>query len=301
MEISDISPKSVTVYISKQTSVQLPIVINTELINETLDADCVIEKQTPDVSYVTAEGPEDELSKISKAMVTLEPSNITSARDAVGAVVLYDNEGNVFSSKYVSCSVTVVHVDLQIYKYKDVPLTVEYKYGYFNDSTVNVTIEPSSVRVKGPVNKVNALDSVKIATIDETAIQNDGPISYDLDEFDLYEGIAAVDEVKNVTVTIEHKNTAVKTFSVKNIRFKNEQSGSTYTFSTESINVMLRGTVGEYFSYFDEDDITVVVDMKNYKGYTGDVTVPASIEISNSSTDCVIYPIGSYYVPVHIS
>ena len=301
MEISDIFPKSVTVYISKQTSVQLPIVINTELINETLDADCVIEKQTPDVSYVTAEGPEDELSKISKAMVTLEPNSITSTRDAVGTVTLYDNDGNVFSSKYVSCSVSVVHVDLQIYKYKDVPLTVGYKYGYYNDSTVNVTVEPSSVRVKGPVSKVNALDSIKIATLDETAILNDGPISYSLFDLDIYEGVTAVDDINNVTVTVEHKNTAAKMFSVKNFRLENQESGSTYTFSVDSLNVMLRGTVGEYFSYFDDDDVTVVVDMKNYKGHKGDVTVPAAIEISNSSSDCVIYAIGSYYVPVRIS
>ncbi|MBR6920951.1 MAG: hypothetical protein IKH51_02030, partial [Clostridia bacterium] len=63
----------------------------------------------------------------------------------------------------------------------------------------------------------------------------------------------------------------------------------------------LRGTVGEYFSYFDASDITVVLDMTNYKGMTGDVTVPAEIEISNSSSNSVIYALGSYSVHLNIS
>ena len=127
---------------------------------------------------------------------------------------------------------------------------------------------------------------------------SDGSIVYGID---LPEGITAAENIENVKVMIGHKNTAVKTFSVKNIRLENQEDGKTYTFTSDSVNVKLRGTIGEYFSYFEAEDITVVLDMANYKGMTGDVTVPATIEISNSSSDCVIYALGSYSVHLNIS
>ena len=58
----------------------------------------------------------------------------------------------------------------------------------------------------------------------------------------------------------------------------------------------IRGTSGDYFSEFSEDNITVVLDMKNYKNILGNVTVPAQIEIINPSSENLIYALGSYSV-----
>ena len=247
---------------------------------------------------MTVKGPADELKKLKEAVVTIEPGLIASSMNASGTVVLYDNDGNVFSNPYVTCSTTDVMVRIVIHKYKTVPLNVDYKYGYFNDDTVSVTLEPSSIRIKGAADLIDGIDKIDVATIDETNVNNDGTIVYGID---LPEGISAAEDYDNVKVTIKHKNTATKTFSVTNIRLDNQEDGKTYTFASDSVNVTLRGTVGEYFSYFDASDITVVLDMTNYKGMTGDVTVPAEIEISNSSSNSVIYALGSYSVHLNIS
>ena len=296
MKLSEKYPETVTVYLDTTTSKQLPIKIN--LRNYTIDADCVLEKSTPELSTVTVKGPADELKKIKQAVVTIEPGYITSSMNASGSVVLYDNDGNIFSNPYVTCSAADVLVRIEIHKYKTVPLTIDYKYGYYNDETVNVSIEPSSIKIKGPSEIIDGIDSINVATVDETEIMSDGSIVYGID---LPEGITAAEDIENVKVMIGHKNTAVKTFSVKNIRLENQEDGKTYTFTSDSVNVKLRGTIGEYFSYFEAEDITVVLDMANYKGMTGDVTVPATIEISNSSSDCVIYALGSYSVHLNIS
>ena len=296
MKLNGKDPESVTVYLDTTTSKQLPIRVN--LRNYTIDADCVLEKSTPDLSTVTVKGPADELKKLKEAVVTIEPGLIASSMNASGTVVLYDNDGNVFSNPYVTCSTTDVMVRIVIHKYKTVPLNVDYKYGYFNDDTVSVTLEPSSIRIKGAADLIDGIDKIDVATIDETNVNNDGTIVYGID---LPEGISAAEDYDNVKVTIKHKNTATKTFSVTNIRLDNQEDGKTYTFASGSVNVTLRGTVGEYFSYFDASDITVVLDMTNYKGMTGDVTVPAEIEISNSSSNSVIYALGSYSVHLNIS
>ena len=296
MKLMEKDPETVTVYLDSTTSKQLPIRVN--LRNYTIDADCVLEKSTPDLSTVTVKGPADELKKLKEAVVTIEPGLITTSMNASGSVTLYDNDGNVFSNPYVTCSVSDVMVRIVIHKYKTLPLYVDYKYGYFNDNTVSVDIDPSSIRIKGATDVIDGIEKIKVATIDETNVMNNGTIVYGLD---LPEGVTAAEDYENVKVTIKHKNTAAKTFSVTNIRLDNQEDGKTYTFASDSVNVTLRGTIGEYFSYFDAQDITVVLDMTNYKGMTGDVTVPANIEISNSSTDCVIYALGSYSVHLYIS
>lgn len=296
MKLSEKYPDTVTVYLDSTTSKQLPISIN--LKNYTIDADCVLEKSTPDLSTVTVKGPADELKKIKEAVVTIEPGNITSSMNASGSVVLYDNDGKIYSNPYVTCSAADVLVRIEIHKYKTVPLTVKYKYGYFNDETADITIEPSSIKVKGAAEVIDNLESINIATVDETEIMSDGTIVYGLD---LPDGIVAAESFENPKVTIRHKNTAAKIFSVKNIRLENYEDGKTYKLYSDSVNVTLRGTVGEYFSYYDADDITVVLDMKNYKGMSGDVTVPAKIEITNSSSETVIYALGSYSVHLNIS
>jgi YbbR domain-containing protein len=83
---------------------------------------------------------------------------------------------------------------------------------------------------------------------------------------------------------------------VSNIRLDNLNEGKKYKLSSDAVNVTLRGDIGEYFSYFDESDITVVLDMKNYNDLKGNVKVPAEILINNESSSTMIYAVGSYSV-----
>ena len=296
MALSEKYPETVTVYLDTTTSKQLPISIN--LRNYTVDTDCVLEKSTPELSLVTVKGPQDELAKIKQAVVTIEPGYINSSLTASGSVVLYDNDGKPYSNPYVTCTATDVMVRIEVHKYKTVPLTVGYKYGYFNDSNVNVSIEPSEMKIKGSASVIDEIESINVATIDETQIMGSGSTVYELD---LPEGVTAVSDSTVVRVDIEHVNTAVRTFSVKNFMLENEESGKTYEFAVDSINVTLRGTLGEYFSHFSADDIKVVLDMNNYRGITGGITVPARIEIDNASSSSVIYALGSYSVHLTVS
>lgn len=296
MTLSEKYPDTVTIYLGTTTSKQLPILIN--LRNYSVELDCVLEKSTPELSFVTVRGPADELAKIKEAVVTIEPGYITSSMTASGTVVLYDDSGKVYSNPYVTSSVSDVLVRIEVHKYKTVPLTVDYKYGYYNDKNVNVTLDPAEIRIKGSSEIIDDIDSINVATIDETGIMNDGSTVYYLS---LPDGVSVTDDVKNVRVSIKHLNTAVRTFSVSNIRLDNAEDGRSYEFMNDSVNVTLRGTVGEYFSYFDASDITVVLDMSGYHGLTGNFTIPAKIEILNSSSTSVIYPLGSYSVHLVIS
>ena len=225
--------------------------------------------------------------------MTIEPGYINNSITASGSVQLYDYDGNVYSNPYVTCSVSDVMVRIDVHKYKTVPLTVAYKYGYFNDDNVSINVEPAEIRIKGAADVIDDINSIVIATIDETEVMSDGKVVYELE---LPNGITTQQDIENVVVNISHKNTSVKTLSVRNIRLDNGEDGRTYEFTHDSVNVMIRGTSGDYFSKFSEDNITVVLDMKNYKNIFGNVTVPAQIEIINPSSENLIYALGSYSV-----
>ncbi len=291
VSLSDVYPSSISVYFGVTISKQLPITIS--LKNYTLETDYVIEKSTPETAFVTVTGPADELAKVSEARVTLEPGHITSSFTASGSLVLYDSNGSVYSNPYVSCSLSDVVVRIEVQTYKTIPLNVAYKYGYFNNNNVDITIEPSELRLKGAVEDLAKLERLTIATIDETDINGDTALISDVA---LPDNVISADGVSSIKITIKHKNTTTKTFAVSDIRFENLDEGKTCTLSSDTVNVTLRGDIGEYFSYFDENNITVVLDMKNYNNMTGSVKVPARIVINNESSQTMIYAVGSYSV-----
>ena len=294
ISLSEVYPASISVYFGITISKQLPIKIS--LKNYTLDADYVIERSTPELSFVTVTGPSDELAKIAEARVTLEPGHIQSSFTASGTVVLYDANGSEYSNPYVTCPTTDVLVRIDVQTYKTVRLSCSYKHGYFNSNNTDITIEPETLKLKGPTEDLAAIDSLNIAMIDETTVSGDVVLVYDLD---LPENVIAADGTSSVKINVTHKNTALRTFAVKseNIIVNNLNPDKSYTFSSETVNVTLRGDVGEWFSRFDADDIYVKLDLKNYNDISGkSVTVPAEIIINNESDTALIYAVGSYSV-----
>ena len=153
------------------------------------------------------------------------------------------------------------------------------------------------MKIKGSASVIDEIESINVATIDETEIMSDGSTVYELS---LPDGVTAISDSRNVRVDIHHKQTTVRVFSVKNFKLENEESGRTYEFASDSVNVTLRGSIGEYFSYFSADDITVILDLNNYRGITGGITVPAKIQINNGSPSN-IYALGSYSVHLTVS
>ncbi len=291
ISLSDVYPSSISVYFGVTISKQLPITIS--LKNYTLESDYVIEKSTPEIAFVTVTGPSDELARVSEARVTLEPGHITSSLTASGSVVLYDTAGNVYSNPYVSCSVSDVVVRVEVQTYKTVPLSVAFKYGYFTPNNSDISIEPGELRLKGNAEELEKIDKLTITTLDETDIDDDVVLISDIN---LPDNVVSADGINSVKISVKHKNTTRRTFAVSNIRLDNLNEGKKYKLSSDAVNVTLRGDIGEYFSYFDESDITVVLDMKNYNDLKGNVKVPAEILINNESSSTMIYAVGSYSV-----
>lgn len=291
--IVDYYPKEISVYIDRRVTKQIPIRV--ELADYTYPEDYILDIQ-PSVEAVTVTGPETELELIEEARVVISPGPITGSSVNAGSIQLVKSDGTDVS-RYVTSDVTNVNVNIVVYVEKDIPLTIGYVHGYYNDDTVSIKINPEAIPIKGTKELLDQMTEILVATIDETQIQGDGVYYYNLT---LPEGVEVLEEYERVAVTINHaSNYAQRTIEVTDIRAENVPSGKTVDILAEAIQVQLRGEVNKLYEITAED-VYLVVDMQNMTQVTGNVyaTATALVKEGNSSE---LYPIGSYVVPVSIS
>lgn len=292
--IVDYYPKEISVYIDRRVTKQIPIRV--ELADYTYPEDYILDIQ-PSVEAVTVTGPETELELIEEARVVISPGPITGSSVNAGSIQLVKSDGTDDVSIYVTSDVTNVNVNIVVYVEKDIPLTIGYVHGYYNDDTVSIKINPEAIPIKGTKELLDQMTEILVATIDETQIQGDGVYYYNLT---LPEGVEVLEEYERVAVTINHaSNYAQRTIEVTDIRAENVPSGKTVDILAEAIQVQLRGEVNKLYEITAED-VYLVVDMQNMTQVTGNVyaTATALVKEGNSSE---LYPIGSYVVPVSIS
>ncbi len=292
--IVDYYPKEISVYMDRRTSKQIPVRV--ELEGSSYPENYILDIQ-PSVDTVTVTGPETELELIEAARVVISPGPITGSSVNSGKVALVDGIGKEVKSNYLTTDVTNVTVKIVVYLEKDIPLSVAYVHGYYNDDTVSVKINPEVIPVRGTKEQLDQMTEILVATIDETQIHGDGVYYYNLT---LPEGIEVLEAYERVAVTINHASDyAQRTIEVTDIRAENVPSGKTVDILAEAIQVQLRGEVNKLYEITAED-VYLVVDMQNMTQVTGNVyaTATALVKEGNSSE---LYPIGSYVVPVSIS
>ncbi len=291
--IVDYYPKEVSVYMDRRTSKQIPV--HVELQDYTYPEDYILDIR-PSVETVTVTGPETELELIEEARVIISPGPITGSSVNAGSVQLVKQDGSEVS-RYVTSDVTNINVNIVVYLEKDIPLKVAYVHGYYNDDTVSVKINPEVIPVKGTKERLDQMTEILVATIDETQIQGDGVYYYNLTP---PEGIEVLEAYDRVAVTINHAaDYAQRTIQVTDIRTENVPDGKTVDVLAEAISVQLRGVVNKLYA-LTEEDVYLVIDMKNLTQVTGNVYATATAVIKDGNS-AELYPLSSYVVPISIS
>ncbi len=286
---------SITVYADNTSSVTVPV--RTEVVNYMLDNDYElgISEIITDIRTVTVTGPESVISTVeyAKLLVDMAHRTLTSTVSYGGNIVLCDKNGEEVSNSYIKTSATHVTATIPVYKYRDVPVEILYKHGFFNDSNCTVTPSPATVRIKG---EASDIDSVKIShTIDEKTINGDTTYKMRLN---LPSSIKVVYGGDSVDITIALRGVRSSTFNVYNIEVINPKN-LTYELDPSIDNVTVRGenTLMDSFSWAD---ITATVDLSAQSGSSGAVTVPVSFKFA-SPYDGKVYETGTYSVSVKIN
>lgn len=296
--IEEYFPSEITVYMDKKNIVTIPV--RCKLVDYIVGSEYTLDISNPVLSIETVRvsGPESELEDIDYARMTLSPGTITQSFSGAASFELIDKNGNVMNSKYLSLSDKEGKASYNVYTTKYLPLTMDYKYGWFSENGTVVSVSPSRVKVRGLVEKLNQLSGLTVATMDETKVTDSGEYNYNLplpDGVELAEG----QKVESVTATVKFHNTAVGTvnFPRSKIELKNIPGDKQVQILDDSLQVRLRG-VGVSTLYLSSNDVTVSVDLTGVGSGEQSVTAEVAVKDGNSAT---LYAVGEYAVHIKVT
>ncbi len=289
-ELINSSVSELVLYVDKKVSKNVPIEVVYS--DYTISSQYQLDDPVLSINEIAVTGPESELRNVASARTVLKLGNVTQTLNSVGVLKLVNEAGNEINSSYLTMSTTSVGVTVKLFTEKEVPLTVNYKHGYFNKDNVTVEISPKTIKLRGEPSVLDKIDSINVATLDEKQYATDLKQVLPLE---LPDDVISVGAEQEITIDVKHKNTTTRKISVDNIILANADE-SAFKLQTTSINVDLRGP-HELIQRITSDDISVIVDMNNYKSGSGVIVVPTTIQVSEEYEGSV-YELGTYDVKV---
>lgn len=286
-------PENVTAYLERRVSKTIPI--DTRLTNYSIANNYIIEEELL-TENVTVFGPESVIESVQNAVVTIEGGNIVGSFEANGTIVLMHDNDTPVTNRYVTTNVSNVTVKVNVYTYKTLPLQVDFKYGFYNDSNVKISISPENVKVKGRVELLSQMDYLNIATIDEKKVPSDGFSVYEIVSDD---GIEIVDGITNAEVAISHIGLKTGVITCSNISAVNIPEGKNCYINSSYLNVTIRGE-DRIISDLNQNDIVITADLSRHADTNGTVKVPVTVSFKNTD-GATIYEVGDYRIEVTLS
>lgn len=246
---------------------------------------------------VNVSGPETEVSKISKAVVSKSiDGNLTSTATVEGDIKLYDASGNEIQSDFLTLSVKTAEVKIPVLPEKTVPLKIKYQNVPKGiDTTSIASMSTSEIQIAGPESTISALSSIEVGPID---FANISPTNY---QFKL--DIVIPSDCKNITnvntvdVSLNLTGFTTKTFTVTTLTVSNIPSGYSANVTTTELDVVIVGPEAK-LEEITADNISAVLDLSSVSAVEGSMSVGATINVSDYEA---CWATGSYKANVIVS
>lgn len=294
-EFISASLSTISVYVDTTTAQMVPVKVY--LADYILEAGHEIGTPVPAITQILVQGSRSVIEKITEARVTLSSlGKISESFEANEVIVLCDENGNEVNSRFISVPRTTVNVSVPVYITKAIPLTVSYKYGYFTDQNVNVSVNPATITIKGDSASVSAVNSIEIATLDEKSIDKDMTINYTVT---LPANVICENFDRSATVTVKHIGTLTKDVVVNKLKVVNAPADIEYSFAEPTIKVSTR-CASDRSSQVNMDTVVAEIDFSSIGSQRGTLTLPATINFIGEAYGAA-YELGTYSVTVNIS
>jgi len=285
----------ITVYADEKASVDVPI--KAKLTGANYNNEYEYGELITEYNSVIVTGPKSALSTVGSALASVDLSGlgvITETTSAVRPLTLVGKNGEEISNPYIKLSRSEVKVTLPVYTEKVVSLKVDTLNSFYNEKNVDIKIQPSELRIKGDPAVLSQINSISVATLDEKLVEDNVTYTYELEGSDKYTYLSN----NVISVTVTHKGTVTKTYSVDNITVN--AGDNKYRLAEKSIDITLRGTEKQ-LEEITADDIKVITDISSYStDYSGTVSAEAQIVITKKDVEGV-YEIGTYRVQIRVN
>lgn len=259
---------------------------------------------------ITLEGPENLVSQVSYAYISVNLNGVSANVSKIGDLVLKDENGETVSDTngQLTMSSTEASVFVPIYAYKEVHLqprltgSVQEGYEYAND----IVVDTDTVSIYGQANVISDITSISLPEIDLSTITGDYTVTYQIQTVldDLYgenEVFLMDGSPTSVTVslTVEKQEEKVITVDTSSILVTGlDEQQYTYSFSTDTIDITVYG-LPELVESFTGENMVVILRLKSSDLSAGahtvqlDVTGTGDVKVRDVSATIILYSVTS--------
>ncbi|MBQ3126880.1 MAG: hypothetical protein IJC15_07400 [Clostridia bacterium] len=295
LTVLDVSPNTISVYTDQVASKTVPVDVN---LHYTMESTYGLGIPETNIEQVQVSGPVGVLDTIAYARAELDLGQVTTSMTQRVPLKLVGESGEEITNPYLRCNTTDVLVEVPVYMYKEVPVTVAFKYGYLNSSNADIKITPEKLTVRGDPKVLADFDHYEALVLDETKITGDYSQRAKLT---LPDGISNVDRIENVTVEVSHIGTSTRELSMLSSRINVKvPQGKGYEFLESVFSFTIRGPE-DLVGNFRSNHMTASIDLSSYSDVVGIVTVPLTIAPLSASYADRVYAIGTYHIQVRLS
>ncbi len=252
------SPSNITVTVERrQTRDDIPVnVVYSGAVPEGYITD--LESSVLDYAAITAAGPASVMEKVDHARIEVDLEGRTESLSESYRYTLCDAEGNPVDVAYVTTNVAEVHLDLQIRRYKEIPLVLPTTYGGgATEETTNIDIQPQVIRISGSDALLATIEKITLPAIDLAAIEADTELTYPIT---LPEGATNESGITEAKVTISFIGLATREVTLTEIHAINVPEGMEYDLISEVVKVRLRGPAN-LINSIEDADVVLTIDL----------------------------------------
>ena len=248
---------------------------------------------------VTLSGPSSELDKV--ATCTAE---VTYTGELDSSVTLetplrfYTSGGTEVKFEYTELEESTVDVTLQVYKMATLPVNVTFINAPrgFDNSVLVYALSRQQLKVAGPAEKIDALSTLSIGTIDLSTFSLNK--TYEM-PIDLPSDIYLLDNISSITVSFDCSNLETKTLNLPSSCVQVVNLPSTYQLTVETdrlMNVILCGPKGAMETLTPEQ-VVIEIDAEDFSVATGQQNSACRLYVPSNGK---IFALGSYVLQCRI-
>ncbi len=238
--------------------------------------DCIVQEQTRAPQNVLISGPKSVVDTITMARIDVDMEGRDKTFTEQYRFTLCDSAGDPVDARMVETDVAVVELTTVVQKIKETPLELTVvDGGGATESTSDIVIEPSSIKVVGSEEDLAELDSIMLGTINLADYAEDTTLEFPIT---LPAGVKDLGGNETATVTIQFPDLKIVDLTVTSLEAANVPEGMKADILSQAVDVKLRGP-GEQLSKITTDDVKIVVDLTD--GKPGNFNATAQVVITD--------------------
>ena len=290
--INSYSKDSVTVRLDRLVTKEFPVEV--DISSVVVAEDCMADRPTTNPTTVSVTGPEYKINTISRVVAaTITTETLSQTSVLASDIRLYDENGNEVNEKLLTLNVAEIDITIPIMKEITLPVKVEYVNvpSGFDSSLFKQTLSMSKIRLAVPAATASALTDIVVGYIDLATLKTDEKYTFELK---LPAGCRSLDEVTEISATIQGANLAQRVMNVSEIKIINDGESAIQLMTKVINNVTIVGEKAAVEA-LSEGSIIAQIDAATLSAAQGQQSVEVDFLIP--STDAA-YVKGVYTVTI---